>query len=447
MNIDFTATYSPEDNKLRLYASERLDEELFAQVKELGFRWAPRQELFVKPRWTPQAEDFLISLAGEITAEQSTMVERAEAKIERIETIQDNAEKRANGYSDAARAISERFAGGQPILMGHHSQRKAERDAEKMNRAQDNAHKEQDKIKYYDWKKAGVACHANQKANQRTRYNRIKTLLADLRDMQRAITKAEKALEIWQKIDAMPDGEEKTKYINSYLGHYNFGANYETQRAFEKGEFTEQEIINGRLKCWSSPANLAHRQRWIMHILNRLGYEQAELGAVALYDGELTVPIIQTFCRTHGAEKPKAHKEDDFWIVESPATLPLHIGQGCTLSLEADEWRALMQSVGYTVPEKREAKKQLPLLNFKAKTISLKMRWSGPNDIEQIEMTKAEYKRKYGGEVVKSPCGTFRVRTCFQSSNDGSFKGDYKAVFLTDSKEHAAPEGLNNAAA
>ena len=67
--ISYTATYSAEDNKLRLYASQRLDSETYARVKAAGFKWAPKQELFVAPMWTPAREDLLIELAGEIEAE------------------------------------------------------------------------------------------------------------------------------------------------------------------------------------------------------------------------------------------------------------------------------------------------------------------------------------------------------------------------------------------
>lgn len=81
----FTATYSPDDNKLRLYASQRLDNETFQRVRALGFRWAPRQELFVKPTWSPGAEDLLIELCGEIGDEDSTLTERAEQRAERFE--------------------------------------------------------------------------------------------------------------------------------------------------------------------------------------------------------------------------------------------------------------------------------------------------------------------------------------------------------------------------
>ena len=43
--MTYTATYSPEDNKLRLYSSTRLDRELYARVRGAGFIYAPKQEL------------------------------------------------------------------------------------------------------------------------------------------------------------------------------------------------------------------------------------------------------------------------------------------------------------------------------------------------------------------------------------------------------------------
>ena len=47
--MTYTATYSPEDNKLRLYSSTRLDREIYAGVRGAGFIYAPKQELFVAP--------------------------------------------------------------------------------------------------------------------------------------------------------------------------------------------------------------------------------------------------------------------------------------------------------------------------------------------------------------------------------------------------------------
>ena len=80
----YRATYSPDDNKLRLYAASRLDPETYKKVHDAGFRWAPKQALFVAPAWTPGREDVLLSLAGEIVDEDSTLAERQEARAERF---------------------------------------------------------------------------------------------------------------------------------------------------------------------------------------------------------------------------------------------------------------------------------------------------------------------------------------------------------------------------
>ena len=96
--MSMTATYSPEDNKLRLYSSTRLTKDLYDRVKAAGFKWAPKQELFVAPMWTPGREDFLLELCEEIEDEDTTLVDRAE---ERSERFSDYSDKRAE---DAARA-------------------------------------------------------------------------------------------------------------------------------------------------------------------------------------------------------------------------------------------------------------------------------------------------------------------------------------------------------
>jgi hypothetical protein len=75
--MTMTATYSPEDNKLRLYSLHRLDDETYQQVKKAGFKWAPKQELFVAPAWTPAREDLLLELCGEIEDEDYSPEERS----------------------------------------------------------------------------------------------------------------------------------------------------------------------------------------------------------------------------------------------------------------------------------------------------------------------------------------------------------------------------------
>jgi hypothetical protein len=79
------ATYSPDDNKLRLYHDSRLGKETYDRVKAAGSKWAPKQELFVAPAWTPEREDLLIELCGEIGDEDTSLFERAQERADRFE--------------------------------------------------------------------------------------------------------------------------------------------------------------------------------------------------------------------------------------------------------------------------------------------------------------------------------------------------------------------------
>src|SRR5437879_1311221 len=107
------ASYSPEDNKLRLYPSNRLPKELYDRVKAAGFKWAPKQELFVAPAWTPAREDLLIELCGEIGDEDTSLVDRAEERAERFDDYSDKRADDANRAKEAVEAIADGIPLGQ----------------------------------------------------------------------------------------------------------------------------------------------------------------------------------------------------------------------------------------------------------------------------------------------------------------------------------------------
>ena len=58
---DLTATYSPDDNKLRLSSATRLDRDVYDRVKAAGFSWAPKQDQFI-----------VANLAGQLDAQVRT---------------------------------------------------------------------------------------------------------------------------------------------------------------------------------------------------------------------------------------------------------------------------------------------------------------------------------------------------------------------------------------
>jgi hypothetical protein len=103
----YTATYSPEDNKLRLYATTRLDDETYGRVKAAGFIWAPKQGLFVAPMWTPNREDLLFELAGEIDDEDTSLVDRAEQRADRFSDYKDSRIEDAGRAQAAVSSIAD----------------------------------------------------------------------------------------------------------------------------------------------------------------------------------------------------------------------------------------------------------------------------------------------------------------------------------------------------
>ena len=125
-----TATYSPEDNKLRLYSATRLDKTTYDRVKAAGFKWAPKQDLFVAPMWTPGREDLLIESCGEVGDEDTSLVERQEQRAERFEEYHENRTEDA----EQARAAVHRIADNIPLQadLGHHSEKHARKDAERI---------------------------------------------------------------------------------------------------------------------------------------------------------------------------------------------------------------------------------------------------------------------------------------------------------------------------
>lgn len=168
-----TATYSPEDNKLRLYSLHRLDAETYNRVKAAGFRWAPKQELFVAPSWTPAREDLLLELCGEIGDEDYSPEERSADRAERFSNYRDKRRGEAGGHAD-------RFESG-PSVFGHQNARRAELQAKRHDRQRTNAVSQWSKAEYWQHRTAGVIRHALHKSSASVRRGRILTIEAELR--------------------------------------------------------------------------------------------------------------------------------------------------------------------------------------------------------------------------------------------------------------------------
>lgn len=424
---EFSATYDPDDNKLRFRAEDRLSPELYALANSHGFKWAPLQKLFVAPAWSPAREDFLIELAGTIEPEETTLTERAEAKAERLAGLVVKREAQSGQFADAARRISERFAGGQPILVGHHSERKARKDHERMDNEMRKAVEAQKAAQYWEYRARGVASHANSKQSRRTRANRIKTLLADLRKWQRDINHVEHCATLWAKLIANAQAEQFPALVSHYAGaHGDSGAfaPYYSDRPslwsqLDKGDITPIEAAQTCLDHFEARKQSPYALRWINHILNRLEFERSELGLVQRFDGELTPVILQGFARTHGAHKPKAVAVADGFTLSSSVTLPLHIADANEVTHTADEWRDIMQACGYTVEVKAKRAGKAPACPLINPT---------KEDAEKLQAFWNSLTRQ-----TATPSQVIEVSQAYYSANS---KGEYSHFFTIELDKH-----------
>lgn len=297
-----TATYSPEDNKLRLYPAFKLDQTDYERVKATGFKWAPKQGLFVAPMWTPAREDLLLELCDEIGDEDTSLADRAESRADRFEDYSSNNAQRANQAHKAVSAICDNIPFGQPILVGHHSERHARKDAERIENGMRKAVKLWDTAEYWKSRAAGAVRAAKYKELPAVRARRIKGLEADKRKQERNLQEAQKFLDLWSKEGLT---FERAKSIANYdhiskcflLSEYPAAEGvhaYEGMQslwsALEGGRITAEQARD--IAIASHSRYIPHCLRWLDHYVNRIAYERAMLGEAGGIETDKVKPEI-----------------------------------------------------------------------------------------------------------------------------------------------------------
>ncbi|MDD2892580.1 MAG: DUF3560 domain-containing protein [Halothiobacillaceae bacterium] len=386
--MTYTATYSPEDNKLRLYSPQRLEADLYKRVRAAGFIFAPKQDLFVAPMWTPERADLLEELAGEIGDEDTSLVERAEVRAERFEEY---SEKRADDAERArvgVAAIAENIPFGQPILVGHHSERRARKDAQRIGDGMRRAVGLWETSEYWERRAAGALAHAKYKELPAVRARRIKKIEAALRKEERNKADYTLRLTFWSR-----EGITKEKAAD-FLNCYDHGgltlpdgsSTWSGWSALVDDKVTVEYVAERRRE--SLPLHIAHSDRWIAHYNNRLAYERAMLNEQGA---------------SHLLDKKKR-----------PAPLPL-----CNY----------VAAEGLQIPNRYQQGKI--------------------DHYPQVVMTKEEYARINGDyKSTRIVGGSHRVRVAMIRSSDarlndpkglGAHGLKLVCVFLSDSKTHEPP--------
>ncbi|EBW6363687.1 DUF3560 domain-containing protein [Salmonella enterica subsp. enterica serovar Oranienburg] len=433
----YRATYSPDDNKLRLYAALRLDEETYKKVHDAGFRWAPKQKLFVAPAWTPAREDVLLSLAGDIEDDDNTLSDRQEQRAGRFSGY---SEKRA-GESEQTLAQVDALASvipsGQPILVGHHSERRARRDAQRIENGMKRAVMLFERAEYWQERAQASLRHAKYKELPAVRYRRIKKIEADLRKSEKTISQSEKYLTMWRAQtldlnmaqlvsnydhitacftrDKYPRPPEKSQYEGRMSLH----------SALENEIITFEQARDIAVRCHER--TIRHQQRWVTHYRNRLAYERAmldESGGVA--------------SRTREFEQGGQVQSRGEWLTiirinrsngeVSSVVTPYYSFMGCkgTMTLTPDRITDYKAPSAEEARAAKQAAKRPPIVNYPGEGFR--------------EMTKAEWTR--------TPADYKAVRGVAENDEHGAYRfrrvmtSGYTLdnVYITDMKTVEIPQ-------
>ena len=171
------ATYSPEDNKIRLYVG-RVPRDEYLKLRAEGWVSTPKQDCDFVATWTPQRRDTALKYAGFIGDEDQSPAERAADRAERFSGYRDKRTIEATGHAD-------KFEAG-PSAFGFQNQQRAERAAARHDRIAGRACDSWSKAEYWQQRTAGVIAHALYKSTPGVRMGRIKILEADLRRFEQS---------------------------------------------------------------------------------------------------------------------------------------------------------------------------------------------------------------------------------------------------------------------
>lgn len=277
------ATYSPEDNKLRLYVG-RVPREEFLKLRAEGWTTLHKQREAgggdFAATWSPQRVKTCLQYAEIIEDEDMGPEERAADRAERFSGYREKRTDEATGHAD-------NYEAG-PQAHGYQSAARAERSAARHDRVGDRAGDAWSKAEYWQRRTAGVISHALYKSTPGVRMGRIKLLEAELRKHK---SETERRLQIWQmwkSIEATADADKQTKAARLFVGSVSMSGNYpHPDNGHEASIYCHMTTetrrqITGAEACamyFSDHREPVEDNEWSTHYKLRLEYETQMLEA------------------------------------------------------------------------------------------------------------------------------------------------------------------------
>jgi hypothetical protein len=328
--FEHSATINHDDGWIRFEPGYRLDKEEYAAVTKAGLNWKRAEQCFVAP-WTPTIEDFLRKeFAVSLEPDNTNLLAVARGRAQYYQQYRDNAAARSNQARQSSDQISQRFAGGQPILVGHHSEKGARRDHARMWNQMGKAIEEGEKAEKWDDRAQSTLSRAAARYEPLALTRRIEKLQAELRSHQKPL----------QQIADIEAVRAKNPGLGDELSERIFYAVLTTEKI--------------------DAIRVIH-ERWVAFLQARIEVAQAlyeESGGVAHDQGKLMLEV-------GGAVKYGSHwypiarvnqktVTTNHWMGFMAYKLPL---AELTASMTKEEWeqadKVMQSGVGYRLREKK----------------------------------------------------------------------------------------------
>jgi phospholipid N-methyltransferase len=215
-------------------------------------------------------------------------VQRAEDRAERFEHYSEKRSQDAERVREGVQAIAGRFELGQPILVGHHSEPRARKDAERIQSGMRRAVQLWDTSAYWAERAQGALAHAKYKELPDVRARRIKGIEADKRKRERIVRECSDELAQWQSANLTREMALGIAYRSNISGTFSLAkyprnppaSQYEGQMslwsALKEGVVDHERAQTLAISCLER--SIAYSKRWLTHYENRLSYERAMLG-------------------------------------------------------------------------------------------------------------------------------------------------------------------------
>ena len=419
-------TFSPEDDKIRLYVG-RVPREDYDRLRAAGFVSTPKQDCDLVATWTPTREDLAREFLDDdqdIEDEDYSPEERAADRAERFGGYRDKRRAEAGGSADT-------FDAG-PSAFGHQNIHKAERQAARHDRHRTYAVSQWSKAEYWQERTAGVIANALYKSSAHVRRGRILTLESDLR-----------------KAKSWGDGYDR------WITHYELRLTYErAMLAVDGGTVTETDIEPGG---WLRPAR--RDSRFGRARLNADGFCQVLKVFKSPATGRVTsvqVMGADPFMNDHEV-KPRTINVERLGEDAYRAPTDAEREQFATVTTARKAAKKAAKPVAPSLinPTEEDAQKLQDFLNSDMKAKHERSKSYGDCPVSTVKrMTQAEYSAESGGTY--SRCETSSVTenrrlqeihsgdrvTCFKvrtASPGGFCYAARRVIVITDKPQKPLP--------